>query len=182
MRARLAPGLLALSLALSACSGGGEEEGSPTLEPLETTASPSATAEAVPSAAAAATPEGAAEFVRYFYGQLEAAYAERDPERIAALVAPGCASCARYVRSVTELRDEDAQVRDYRLDVVDVAAPPSDGTDRTSVTAIVNLGEFVWYDAQGREETRTPAAPRTVHDIALIRSADTWLVQEVTAK
>jgi hypothetical protein len=178
MRARLAPGLLALSLALSACSGGGEEEGSPTLEPLETTASPSATAEAVPSAAAAATPEGAAEFGRFFYKAIEQGFRSRDAATVREISADACDICQRYVASIERLADRDERLEGNDITVRDAASPGgAEGT--TTVTVIYDNTASKRFDAQGRVIFEEPARQGVIVELVLIREATSWTVQEV---
>lgn len=60
----------------------------------------------LPAVARTRTPAGAAAFARYFYEQLRPAYDARDPSALAAMSAPGCEACARYVASVTTARDQ----------------------------------------------------------------------------
>lgn len=177
MRGRLVPGVLALCLALAACSGG-EGEPAPTLEPLAESATPTPTAPAVPSEAAAATPEGAAEFVRYFFDRVETAYAERDPSLIEPLVDEACAPCQRVIDAVTRLRDEEARVEGYRIDVVEAASPAASET--ASVTTLLNFSEFVRTDASGSVTRNEPARAGVVQELQLIRSGETWIVASVT--
>lgn len=178
MRGRLVPGVVVLSLGLTACSGAEDDAPAPTLEPLATSASPSPSAAAVPSEAAAATPEGAAEFVRYFFGQVEAAYEQRDPTLIEPLVDARCAPCQRVIDAVTRLRDEDAQVQGYRIEVVEAASPTAGQT--ANVTALLNFGEFVRTDSAGAVTREEPARVGVVQELQLVRSGATWTVTSVT--
>ncbi|HVE64488.1 MAG TPA: DUF6318 family protein, partial [Mycobacteriales bacterium] len=58
---------------------------------------PSRLVSAVPSAL---TPQGAADFARYFFEVLDAAYNTGDTSTLEAISAPGCKVCDRYISSV----------------------------------------------------------------------------------
>jgi hypothetical protein len=184
MSARLLPVLVAMTVAASGCAGGEEPE--MTAVPLPTvTASPSpevtetlSSAE-VPAEAAAETPEGAASFIRFFFSQLEVAYAIANPDLVASLSAPGCVTCDNYVGSLTALREDAGSVRDYSIRVESVE--PS-GVDEETLTAVVtlNIGEYVRRDAENRVTGREESALGVVQDVRLVLAEDNWLVGEIS--
>lgn len=181
MRARLAPAAVALALLAAGCSDGGDGEVSPTLPPITDAPSESPTAVAVPSEATAATPEGAAEFVRFYYAQLELAYAEADPALIADISAPDCSTCNNYVESLTDLRDSGSSVEPYSIRVTNVEpGGVADDAATTPAVVMLDISEYVRLDAQGDEVTREAPVTGAVQDVRLSRSGSSWLMQEIT--
>jgi hypothetical protein len=181
--ARLAAVAAAAVLALSACGGGDPEEPGGTLPPVTPTPSASATAAEVPPAAQEATPEGAAEFVRFYYQRLELAYAELDPDLLLEITDPTCAGCAALADSVKSVRDEGGRVAPYKVDVIEVAAPPLEpGAAMLSVVATLNLGEFVRFDASGAETFRDAPAQGLLQVLDLKRTPEGWRVVGVTTQ
>lgn len=179
------PLLAVLAAALTACSGNGGAAEPTSLPPITTSASPTPTptAPTVPVEATAATPEGSIAFTRFFYTQLEKAYATADPGLIAALGAPGCRSCANYIGSLTALRNEGGRVPGYTITVVgleSLAGTP--GSNLANVLAVLSVSEYVEIDPQGREIAREPAQPKAVRNVDLIRTAAGWQIKEVTVQ
>jgi hypothetical protein len=183
MRARLATGLLALCVGATACSGGGGGEvTAPTLPPITEAPSPSPTAEPVPSEATEATPEGAAEFVRFFTGEVNQAYLDLDPARVTALSAPECQTCQRYVSSISEFAAQGASVSPYRVEVLEVEAPGvTPETSSLTVSVISRIGEVVVTRPDGTELLREAPEDQFVQNVSLIRQESGWLVAEVSS-
>lgn len=179
MRARLVPALMILALALSACSGG-EGDASPTIAPVTDAPSPSpipTTREVQPPTEA--TPEGAAEFVRYFYDQVEKAYAARDPALVEALAAPGCSACERFVTSISSLRDNNQRTEGLVYELLSVVTPPFEG-DRARVDVVYNGPEVVRYASDGSVVNREPAAEFVNEQVDVERANGRWTVLEVS--
>lgn len=183
MRARLAPPLVALSLAAAGCSDDGGAAG-PTLPPLteSPSESPSPSAVAVPSDATAATPEGAADFGRFFASEVHQAYVTLNPERVRRLSTPDCGTCQRYVDSIESIRAQGATINDaYQVEVLDAAAPQEQpGATTSIVTVFLSIGELVVTGPDGAELLRETANEQAVHTYQLLRSGERWLVSEVT--
>ncbi len=172
-------GGLVLAL-LAGCSQ--DDPPASTLPPLSVAPSPSApSAEPVPTAAQAATPQGAAEFARFFYGEIVQAFKARDPDRIAILSASDCEACQAYVDSLTSLRDENESVR-FDIVVVAAEAPGGDTTNTARVTVIYNSEGSIRYNANGTEIAREPARRNAEQTLTLVRTGGTWKVQEVTSQ
>lgn len=162
---------------LAGCAGDGERP--PALPPLTATPSPSPSVEAAPTGIAAPTPEGAAEFVRYFYAQVELGYQRKDPNLVARLSAPGCSACARFVSSITRLRANNERVEGLVYDITFAAAPATDGLV-ARVDIIYNGPEVVRYDATGQVVNREPAAAGAEEQVDLVEApAGGWLVAEI---
>ena len=178
MRARVLVGVLLLSVGLTACSD--DDPPASTLPSLSATPSESAAPGDVPAEAQEATPEGAAEFVRFFYEQLEQAYRDRDAAALRQLASAECVTCQRLADAVDRLVAEDARVANYDIEVVDVTTPGGAADAReVQVLAILNVSEFVRTDAEGRELSRVPARERAPQDLVLVREGDAWLVNAV---
>lgn len=177
MRVRLGTALLAAALVTSACSDD-EPAAGPTLPPITETPSASPTPEAIPTEATVATPEGAAEFARYFYAQVERAYAEKEPRYIQELSAPGCSACERFVASVTQLRDEDQRSEGLLYEIVSAEAPALSG-ETARVDVVYNGPEVIRYDAQDNVINREPAADLVNEQVELVQEGGAWLVTEV---
>src|SRR3954453_18268511 len=92
---------------LSAACGGSSGGQAKTLPPVSSSPAAATSPTAVPTGINAPTPEGAADFVKFFYGEVSRAYVERDPDSIRALVLPSCKTCKRYIDTITELRDKN---------------------------------------------------------------------------
>ena len=174
---RLLPGVLALCLALTACSGG-EDEPAPTLEPLASSATPSPTGAAVPSEAAAATPDGAAEFARFYYESIEAGFQSRDASTVAELSAEGCEICQRYVDSIARLSERDERLEGNEITIREAVAP-GDAGPTAVVTVVYDNTASRRFDAQGNVILEEPARENVVVELVLARVADSWQVEEV---
>ncbi|HWH28565.1 MAG TPA: DUF6318 family protein [Mycobacteriales bacterium] len=163
--------------ALTACS---DDEPPSTLPKISASPSPSESAAGeVPEEAREATPEGAAEFVRFFYDRLEAAYAGPDPELVRPLVETSCEACARILRSLERLRKEQLQVDGHVIEVMDVVTPASQDSDKVVVTAVLRFSPYVERDARGTEVYSEPAAEQVVQDLELQRRRGAWVVTAV---
>jgi hypothetical protein len=165
--------------ALSACAG--SSSGQPhTLPPITASASapvsPSAAAGNVPVDAQAATSAGAEAFAKFFYAQMKRAFETKNPDLIKLISAPECTSCANYVGSVTELRDNNERVENFVVNVTLAVAPALTGsTARVDVTWS-SPGPAIRYDASGKEIYRDGPYRRVDDEMKLVRSGDTWLV------
>ena len=114
--------LLAALAVSSACTGG---SGKPQVLP-SLTATPSATPApvVVPSAAKAHTPAGAAEFVKFYYAQLNAAYQAGDPVALVGLADPACSTCNAFNQAVENLHLSGQHLDGSAVRVLSAEAPP----------------------------------------------------------
>ncbi|MDT7573608.1 MAG: hypothetical protein QOE05_3782 [Actinomycetota bacterium] len=172
---------LAASAALVAACGGssGEPQTAPPVSTSPASASsPSPAAAEVPEAAKAATSTGAEAFARFFYGQVERAFATKDPGLISAISEPGCSSCDNFVRSITKLRDNNERVDDLAFNVVLAVAPAVSGdTARVDITWSSST-VAIRYDAAGKEIYRDGPYKRVDDEMKLVRRGDAWRVLE----
>jgi hypothetical protein len=186
MRARLVPFLLAMTVLASGCAGGGEPEVTAApLPPASPSASPTATVAAteageVPAEAAAATPEGAAAFIRFFFGQLEVAYAQADPDLVATLSTTGCVTCDNYISSLQALREDAGSVSDYSIHVDSVEPSSVDEEGMLTAVVVLDVGKYVRRNADDRVTTREEPARGVVQDVSLVLTDGNWLVREIT--
>jgi hypothetical protein len=179
MRA-LALTLAASAAVLSACGGSSAQPR--TAPPVSTSpasaSSPTPAAADVPADAKAATSAGAEAFAKFFYTQVKLAYQTKNPELIRAISAPGCASCDRYIESITELRDNNERMGDYELKVLVAVAPAVTG-DTARVDVSWSSPQVIRYDANGKILTREGPFKRVDDQFNLVRAADGWRVAQV---
>ncbi len=181
MRAGFRTPLLLVALLVTGC--GGDSEQPAALPPVVTTqtptTAPSPTTAPVPTEALAETPQGAAQFARFFYAEVERAFAEKDPSIVERLSAPDCGACDRFTSSITSLRDNGGRVTDVIYDIKVAEAP---ATDRATalVTVIYDSPAIQGFDAQGNQVREEPAVTDFQEQIELIRTPDGWRVQTVT--
>jgi hypothetical protein len=170
---------LAAVAAVSACGGSSGEPRTALPVSASPTASPTPAAGAVPPDAKAADKEGAAAFARFFYAQTVVAFANKNPDLIKAISAPGCSACENYVRSLTKLRDNKERVDNFSVTVTSALVP--------SVTASAARVDVSWtspeiairYDAAGKEIFRDGPYKRVDDQVNLVRQRDGWLVAAI---
>jgi hypothetical protein len=181
MRALVGPilaGVLGV-LVLSACDGSSADE-PPILPSLS--ASPSASSSAptaMPTGRDAPTAQGAAEFAKYFYSQIETAFATRDPSLVSGLSAPGCTSCRQYVQSLTKLRNNNERVEGFDIVVSAAIAPASTTPVETRVDVVWSYGGAKRYDAEGRLIREEPPTKGIEEQVNLVRLGNSWRVAEI---
>lgn len=169
-----------LCVLVTGCSGGSDKTVTlPTLTPSETAAS--ASPSAVPSAAIAATPQGAAAFARYFYQQIEQAFAKQDPSLIAALSDASCQTCNNYIRSVTTLRDERQRIEGKLVFTILLAEAPATDGKTARVDVIWSTPANKRYDSAGRLIHSQEPLSRVEETLELRRAGHSWMVQQVVA-
>ena len=121
---------LAASMLLAGCGGDAKPDASssssPTSSPTTSstpTSSPTAAGPKVdpniPAAARANTGAGAEAFTKYFFAQLNVAWATPKAGLVAALSVPACKTCAAFEGTATEL---EAKRQHYRGDVFSVSS------------------------------------------------------------
>lgn len=170
--------VVALTVALAGCTSEAKAPSTlPSLNSEPSAASPSVSPTA-PTPVAAPDAEGASAFGRYFYEQIEASFAKRDPSLVSALSSKDCAICKRYVDSVTALRDNDEHVDDYDITVLSSAAPATSG-DVARVTVVYNDSASTRKDASGRVLDSEPGRQNVASELVLARRDGTWIVTEV---
>jgi hypothetical protein len=167
---------LTVTAGVAACGGAaGEPQALPSLSPA---ASASPSPSPVPSGIQAPTAQGAADFVRFFYGQIERGFATKNPQLVAEHSEPGCSSCANYVRSMTKLRDNNERVAGFKIIINNAVAPGDTGND-ARVDISWNTPATTRYDAAGNVIRREPAASGIEEQVNLVRSAGEWRVKEI---
>jgi len=142
-----------------------------------TTSAPTAVTAA--SGAAVAGPQSAIAFTRFFFAEITAAFAERDPARVAALSQPGCKTCRLYLASLTQLRDKHQRATPVTFDIRFAEAPATDGgTARVDVQ--LDVPASTWFDAQGRVVYSERASVGVLQTVELARADGSWKVAEIT--
>lgn len=190
MRTRSVLYVALLTLALTACSGGGDTRGA-TLPPVSASSSASATPPtsasaapwSVPPEATAATTQGAEAFGRFWVRAVSMAYRELDESSVRAMSAPDCSACQRYINSIQGFRSKNAKVNgSYDATVLDAVAPALD-PDATSinVTLIVKYTEFTVTDPTGKILLQEPAKERAAQNLVLVRREGSWRVSDVSS-
>jgi hypothetical protein len=172
-----------LACTLTACSGGGDGQGAsapatlPPITPPSPTAPPTPILD-LPTEAAAATPQGAEAFVRFFYTQVQRAYAEQDSRLLKPYVSDACTTCKAVLASLDRLRRENLRVRGYTIEVDEVVTPQVAQEPReVNVTAVLHFSEYVESRADGAAARREPAR-KAVQDLTLTRTSG-WIVSGV---
>jgi hypothetical protein len=169
---------LALVAAAAVAGCGGSSGEAPRALP-SVSPSPVAVASPTPTGKDAPTPEGAAEFVRYFYGQIEHAFAAKDPQAVASLSLPGCVSCQNYIRSLTRLRDRNERVVGFHIKIVDAVAPAIENAKLARVDVFWNYGGAVRYDASGKVLVQERPRSGIEEQVNLSRVGASWRVAEI---
>jgi hypothetical protein len=173
---------VALSGGLAGCAEDPEQPS--TLPPLTAapSVSPSAGTEPIPSGVDAPTPDGASAFARYWYTQIEQAFVTKNPELISRLSAPDCQACARYVSSVTGLRDRNERVDPFEYMIISAEAPGIElGAETVNVTVLFNTDKTVFYNAQDEVILTEAALVDAEETLVLVRQDGAWSVQKVVA-
>lgn len=174
-----AAGLLALALTAACSSEPEEPQALPSVSPVAS-ASPSAAPAVVPPSAQAETPQGAAAFARFFYAEVQRAFAQKDPGIVQRLSAPGCEACRLFDASLTALRDNNERVTPVEFEIVAAEAPAITGPT-ARVDVIFNTKAVQRFDATGKLLYEEAAAVNDEVQLTLVRSGSSWLVQEVQA-
>lgn len=170
VRRELAAALLLLSLV--GCGKGASSQVS-SLPRLSAAPSP------VAATVSEANPAGAAEFARHFYAQITRAFATADPSLVSALARPGCVVCARYIGTLTKLRNNHERTTPVTFTVHFAAAPPTDGkTARVDVQ--FDVPASTRYDSAGRVIYREQASVRVNETLKLVWVGRGWLVEDIT--
>ncbi|MCA1712219.1 MAG: hypothetical protein LC789_11525 [Actinobacteria bacterium] len=169
------------ALTLTGCGGSSAEEPQslPTLESVAASPSPSPSAVvAVPPEAAGETPQAAAEFAKFFYKQVERAFATKNPGLISRLSLPTCETCAVYVESLTELRDNNESVEGGHFTVTSAVSPGAiNGV--TPVDVSVNFSGSVRKDSSGKVIEQEEPMNRVEEELQLKRSSGVWIIAEI---
>lgn len=113
--------VLSVGLLLSAC--GGDDDGPDVLPPITSSPSVTSVAPTSPVSAFPDTPQGAAAFARFVYAEISKAYASKDPSTLQEIMSPDCDSCANFIRSVTQVRDQGLTVTNESVEVVSAETP-----------------------------------------------------------
>ncbi len=186
VRTRWVPGVLAVCLAVSSCSG--SDKGAPTVLPILPTRSPSpaptpsvTTSSApviVPSPARPATPQGAAAFVRFYLGRVSAAYATADPGLLEGLSDVACATCARYAESARLLRVDGKHIVGQSVVVVSVEAPAATN-GFVAADVFFDVPSRAVADRAGHLIEQLGSRPRAHQPFFLQRRGESWSVRAV---
>jgi predicted lipid-binding transport protein (Tim44 family) len=178
MGLRAVASVVSVTAALVGCAS--EPQAPSTLPSLTAAPSPTPSATPTPSAISAGTPEGAAEFARYWYQQVELAYAKKDPEILEGLSAPTCKACQAFRESVAQLQREGGRVEGLRFELRAAETRPFTG-DTAVVDVVYDAPETVSYDANGAVDLREPAIKFAEESVRLVRSTTgSWLVADIT--
>jgi len=186
MRRALGAGLVtACLMGAVACSGDGPDAvPSPTASSASPTgtatasSSPTAVAPTLPPEAAERTAAGAEAFVRFWFEQLEYAYATGDTRQLSALSDPECRSCAELIRRVNQTYGEGRLVRGFSVDVVSSAAPPPNDFG-SEVSFQLEEAGYETVEVDGSVvETVAPTEPRSAVFFAKWGSGS-WLAFDI---
>jgi hypothetical protein len=176
---RAVAGVVVLAaLALAGCTTSSAEP--PSLPSLSPAASPSAAPSPTPTGKDAPTPEGAAAFARFFYSQIEQAFAQKDPTLVARLSQPDCKSCQQFVASLTRLRDKNERVEGFHIQIGTAVAPAVSDPSVARVDVIWGYGGARRYDSSGKLIREEKPARGIEDQVDLVRRGGAWRVAEIT--
>lgn len=178
--------ILAASILLSACGGGAKPDPSassslpttsasaPTVSVSPTTAGPTSDPN-IPAAARAHTPAGAEAFVRYFFDQVNLAWATPNPTALDGLYAPTCTTCTAIRGSAADYKAKGLRYRDTPLTRISPASVTSatGATTRVNATAMQEASAVV--DRDGKVVEAVPRTPSTF-DLTLTWVGGGWQV------
>lgn len=187
VRSRWVPVVVAACLAASGCSGA--KKGSPRVLPSLTTPSHTtgptpltsttpAKPIVVPSPARPATPQGAAAFIKFYLGQVSAAYATADPGLLAGLSDVECATCARYADSARSLRLDGKHIVGQSVVVISVEAPAVNG-GYVAADVFFDVPSRAVSDGSGHILERLGPRPRAHQTFFIHRRGESWSVRAV---
>jgi hypothetical protein len=160
---------------LTACSGSSNPRVLPTLTP---TPSASSAPVVIPSAAAAHNAFGAAAFVRFYYEQFNAALNQADVRLLTGLSDPECATCKRYLASVSDLVRAGQRLQGVAIRVLSAEAPPMQN-GYVAVDVFVDAPARSLIDSAGKVVKRLPAS-RRAHKTVFVKQVNPgWLVRAV---
>jgi hypothetical protein len=168
---------LAASMLLAGCSGDAKPDAS---SPSTSTSSPTTTAPTttdpnIPVAARAHTPTGAEAFVRYFFDQVNLAWATPKPTALDGLYAPTCTTCTAIRGSAADYKAKGLRYRDTpltRISPTSVTAATG-ATTRVNATAMQEASAVV--DRDGKVVEAVPRTPSTF-DLTLTWVGGGWQV------
>lgn len=166
---------LAALLSTAACSGSdADPKVLPTLSPTAS-ASPSSTPVVVPAAARARTPQGADAFLRFYFSQLDEAFAASKPQLIRRLSDPACGTCENFARS---LEADDEFIRGHSFSDIEVAVPPlTEPGTLAVVTGMVPARQVV--DRSGNLIKQLPEGGRFVFEVNVQWHSGHWIVRGI---
>jgi hypothetical protein len=120
-RIAVLPLILVVALT-TACTGGSKEK--PTVLPTVSSVRVSASPVPVPEAAKAKTPQGADAFVRFFFTQMNGAFAESDDALLLSYANAECTTCRNYAVGLAAAKRADHYFDGDSFLVQEVAARP----------------------------------------------------------
>jgi hypothetical protein len=168
---------LTVTAGVAGCGGSaGSPQALPSLSPAASASPPPSP---VPTGVQASTtsPEAAAEFAKFFYAEIEQAFATKDPERIARLSLPSCRTCAAYVTSIKKLRDNGERLEGGQFKIKFAAAPGLEN-GKASVDVQWVYSGSIRYAANGSVIRRTASLPAE-EEVDLVSSGVGWRIAAV---
>jgi hypothetical protein len=165
-----------VAVLVTGCSGGSGDK--PSSLPTLTGPAPTASPAAVPEAAKAKTALGADAFVRFFFSQLNVAFAIGDGSPIEALSNDECVLCQSYIAAVATEKVAGKHVTSDTFLVSEVAARPIEELG-TLVEVYGQLPSRREFDAAGRLIATIPAGGRFHFQVAVKNTSTGWTVSGV---
>lgn len=182
MRRAFGPGLFtAAVLVLAGCSGGNGS--APVSLPTLGTARPTATSAAViredvPAAARTRDSFGAAAFARFYYEQVDRAFAGADSTLLQGLSNQQCGTCKAFEQSARKLAADGERIKGTSVRVIFSEAPEEQG-GQIGVSLTLDAPARVVTNASGQVTQRLAATPRYNVTLTLVWSPNGWAVLKV---
>lgn len=146
--------------------------------PVTPSTRPSDPTVGVPTAARANTAQGATAFVRYWYEQLNLAYATLDADALDNLSDPTCQSCRGYIKNIRSIAAARQEARGVEFEVLAAEAPPLDD-QIPLVSVLYRVSPYTIVSTDGQIVDESDGDDRLVADVQLKRQDDGWTTLRV---
>ncbi len=131
-----------------------------------------------PALADEATAAGAEAFARYWYAQVNAAYASLDSGSLRTLATSACLSCSRLADSLERSASVGQRYEGGTVTIRAAASPPPvDGV--ANVLVDYRAAALRVFGSDGALIDQVPTVPRTTVEMTLRRVEGAWRVQEI---
>ncbi len=180
MSFRRAAGVTAFAFLLTGCSGGSGSKPStlPTLASPTATVAPTAVAVDVPPAAKVHTRVGAAEFVRFFFTELDKAYQAGTPFPLDGLADPLCTSCTNFAGVADDLAKKRQHLQGPSFLAITAESPPVEN-GFVYVDFSARLTPRVVLDMSNRQQATFPNSGRLHLTVVVKQMPAGWTIREM---